>query len=119
MVPCPYGNLYSLIFPDRAVRELLPVVALRTAFGVAGVGVVAPPLDPLPVRGGDGCCYWPGGGILDGRARPIVWRAASRERGEGPLGSSVLRVEEASPPRRRGRGGGRWRHGPGEGNGAS
>ena len=57
MVPWPYGNLYSLIFPDRVVRELLPFVALRTAFSVAGVGVVAPPLDPLPVRGGDGCCF--------------------------------------------------------------
>src|SRR5690625_1924219 len=41
--------------------------------------VVAPPLDPLPVRGGDGCWFFAGGGILDGpgdasrvmRAEPV------------------------------------------------
>src|SRR5690625_7962053 len=106
MVPCPYGNLYSLIFPDRAVRELLPVVALRTAFGVAGVGVVAPPLDPLPVRGGDGCCYWPGGGILDGRAMAIVGRAPRRYREGVPLRSSGLRMTDALALRARARGSG-------------
>ena len=37
------------------------------------LGAVAPPLDPLPVRGGDGCCFFAGGGIGTGRAPGVLW----------------------------------------------
>ena len=42
------------------------------------LGAVAPPLDPLAVRGGDGCCFFAGGGIGIGRAMPLVGRASIR-----------------------------------------
>src|SRR5690554_2339581 len=37
--------------------------------------VVAPPLDPLPIWGGDGCCFFCENGIGNGRAMPLVSRS--------------------------------------------
>src|SRR5690625_4801225 len=42
------------------------------------LGAVAPPLDPLPVRGGDGCCFFAWGGIGSGRAMLLVSQSPNR-----------------------------------------
>ena len=63
------------------------------------VGAVAPPLDPLPVRGGDGCCFFAGGGILDrtGDASRVTIAESYPE--DVPLRSTGLRSTDASPLR--------------------
>src|SRR5690625_1352946 len=81
-------------------------------------GVAAPPLDPLPVQGGDGCCYWPGGGIPNGPGDASCGTIAESYRAGVPLRSSVLRMTDASPLRVPGTGVGRGFNGVGEVDGA-
>src|SRR5690625_7702085 len=77
-------------------------------------GVAAPPLDPLPVQGGDGCCYWPGGGIPNGPGDASCGTIAESYRAGVPLRSSVLRMTDASPLRVPHTGGGRGFNGVGD-----
>src|SRR5690625_7505100 len=79
-------------------------------------GVAAPPLDPLPVQGGDGCCYWPGGGIPNGPGDASCGTIAESYRAGVPLRSSVLRMTDASPLRVPSAGVGRGFNGVGDGN---
>jgi len=62
-------------------------------------GVVAPLLDILPVRGGDGCCFFAGGGVLDVPGDASRGTIAEPYREGLPLRSSVLRPTDASPLR--------------------
>src|SRR5690625_6203614 len=71
-------------------------------------GVVAPLLDILPVRGGDGCCFFAGGGVLDMPGDASRGTIAEPYREGLPLRSSVLRPTDASPLRVPGSGRRTW-----------
>src|SRR5690625_4080895 len=62
-------------------------------------GVVAPPLDPLPVQGGDGCCFLAGVGVLDRPGDASRVTIAAPYRAGVPLRSIALRATDASPLR--------------------
>src|SRR5690625_6093173 len=66
------------------------------------LGAVAPPLDPLPVRGGDGCCFFAGGGILNGAGDASRVTIAESYRTGVPLRLIALRPTDASRLRARG-----------------
>src|SRR5690625_6736665 len=65
------------------------------------LGAVAPPLDPLPVRGGDGCCFFAGGGILKGAGDASRVTIAETYRTGVPLRLIALRPTGASRLRAR------------------
>src|SRR5690625_7935805 len=79
-------------------------------------GVVAPPLDPLPVQGGDGCCFFAGVGVLDRPGDASRVTIAEPYRAGVPLRSIALRATDASPLRVPGSGRRLWiqRDGSGE-----